>query len=459
MIPLYPEPYYRGDLGLPEARLENMYMEKTPQGPSPVTAISRPGLGERISIGNGPIRGLFRQAGAGNDGIFAVSGSRFFKGSTKLCNISNISNTSVRWAASDTQVVVVSDNIAYAYEGGITAAEITDSDLPDVADVKQLGNRFYYLKTGTDEIYYSELSDATDIDALSFFNVESMPDSVVGMEVLNGEMVFFGEESIDFYYQTGDPDAPLASGPGRSSRKGCASRDTICAIDNSLAFLGADRQVYFLKGYTPQVISNNGIAERVRECPDLSEANAWTMVHDGHEFYVLNLPEVGTFAYDVSTRLWSKWSSFRRDVFRVRCATMYAGEVWAGDDTTGQLWKLRGDIYRDSTDPIIRVVSCGLGVEGGRPRCSIVRLHASLGVGRATGDYQNPQVEMRFSDDQAETWSPWEARSLGRIGAFDEKPTWRNLGVMESPGRAFEFRCSANVAVALKAVDVNVQWP
>ena len=49
--------YDRSAVGLPPARLINLYVEETPDGPGPDARLPRPGLVETYEYGSGPVRG------------------------------------------------------------------------------------------------------------------------------------------------------------------------------------------------------------------------------------------------------------------------------------------------------------------------------------------------------------------------------------------------------------------
>lgn len=465
-VSFYPEPTYRAEIGLTEVRLQNLYMEKAPQGPGEVALVSRGGLAKRVAVGGGPVRGVFRQPGAATggvgsaqDGIFIVSGGYWFKRKARLMAVSNLANAPVRMAASDTQVVLVSDKTAYCYQGG-AATEITDADLPDVSDVKRLGERFFYLQYDSGVVWFSAIGDATDIDGLNFFTAESEPDSIVGMEVLNGDLVLFGENSIEPYYQTADPDAPVQRRPGATIGKGCAGRDTIVALDNTLFWVGSDKIVYKLEGYTAKKVSTAYfVDEKLARATDLSEATAYALYDRGHAFYVLNLPNVGTLAYDVSTGLWTEFTSAPPNPqLRISCGALYDGEMWLGDYQTGRLWGIRQDVYQDSDEPITRICSAGVEVEDGRPACHSVALECVRGFGLARGKYSDPVVELRYSDDGF-SFNEWKKQKLGVAGAYSEKAVWRKCGIMGPPGRLFEIRASAAVPMAFRFLKLDVKWP
>ncbi|MCF1193583.1 packaged DNA stabilization protein gp10, partial [Mangrovimonas sp. AS39] len=76
-----------------------------------------------------------------------------------------------RFAASSTQLVVVSGGLAYVYDGA-TFTQISDPDLPLVSDVTTLAGRFIFTQQNSDVFYWSAVNDATDIDGLAFATAE-----------------------------------------------------------------------------------------------------------------------------------------------------------------------------------------------------------------------------------------------------------------------------------------------
>ena len=59
---------------------------------------------------------------------------------------------------------------------------------------------------------------------------------------------------------------------------------------------------------------------------------------------------------------------------------------------------------------------------------SELRLYMESGVGLNTGQGQNPQIRLSFSDNGGRTFGNEFWRSYGEGGQFDVLPTWRRLG-------------------------------
>jgi hypothetical protein len=121
------------------------------------------------------------------------------------------------------------------------------------------------------------------------------------------------------------------------------------------------------------------------------------------------------------------------------------------------MWKMDAGAYMDGADPLERLVSCTVLSPSGIIRCDNISLQTIPGQGLADGT--DPLVQMRFSDDGGNTWSDWDARSLGVIGDFTDKPTWKKLGSIRAPGRTFEFRVTDPVLTVFAGAVLNEKRP
>lgn len=445
--------YGRQDYGLAETVLQNLFVEATPGGPTKDARLPRPGLTSAYTAGAGPIWGLFRQAGVFGGNRFCLSGNSVYREQIFL-GVAPSARTA-RWAASATQLVLVTGGKAYCYNG-TALTQITDPDLPAVSDVVYLSSRFYYQQQDSDVWWFSALNDATSIDGLAFATADSAPDSTLGAAVLSDEIWFFGQESVEPWYQTGDPNNPLQRSQGRTYTRGCAAQQSIVKLDNALFFLDSNR-VVCRSGTVATRVSTHGVEARLRQCTAISDATAFGCSLDGHLFYVINIPGETTFAYDVSTDSWAEWTSYGQTNFRSRSAAQADGVVYLGDAVNGTVWRFDQTVFADGSDPLERVLSCTVLAPSGVIRCNSVALQCSRGVGLESG--ADPQVQMRYSDDGARTWSDWDARSLGVIGDYEQHPVWRKLGSIRSPGRSFQFRVTDAVGCVFSGIVMNDPRP
>ncbi len=463
--------------GYPETRLINMISEATPlreERPyAPLVGLrevhySRPGLASFIATGTGPVRGVYKGPPIFNSQTVIVSGTSAYDGTSFLGSMPG--TDMVRFASSRNQMVAVAGGVAYLYDNTAnTFHAITGTPLGQVIDVAYLHSRFVYALAGTDTFYWSAINDAANIGGLNFATAEAFPDYIAGLGVLNDELVIFGTSSVETWSTNADPNAPFAPVLGRGYQRGCASRDTTAFVDNALIWVGDDRVVYASR-QSPARISSNAIEDKLRQCANIAGCTAWTGVFDGHELYVLNIPGVGSYAYDASRAgagggytvanaagrgEWSEWQSWGRTGFQGRCAFSYGGATFVGDDTIGMLWQLQAGVFTDGGAPLVRVASAFIKVEEGTPRCDNLVLHCVEGVGNPVDPGSAPIAEMRFSDDGGRTFSDWRSAPLGRQGAYALRASWRRLGQMRAPGRLVEVRVSDPVNAVFSHLELN----
>lgn len=165
---------------------------------------------------------------------------------------------------------------------------------------------------------------------------------------------------------------------------------------------------------------------------------AWTYTLDGHTFYVIDLDAEGTFVYDLISGHWSKFiTTSTTPLWNMAGGAMWNGRVTAGDRASNKVWELDPNATLDNgTDKITRVVT-GLMPMNSRNYFSVgaVRLDCSAGALSGSGD---SQLDLRFSDDLENSWSPTFSLVL-IAGDFNEDVSFRSLGSFASPGRVFEF--------------------
>lgn len=442
LIPLSSQAY--GRAGLPKARLVNMYVERTPEGPTESVRRGRPGLVASSTIGNGPIRGVMTHQGV----RYVLSGTRVYQAGVQVGIIPGLYR--IRYAQSDTQLVIVADGIVYLVGDAVSIIAMPDAEL--VSDVAYAAGRFIYTMADSGEFRYSDIADAETIGDLNFATAESNPDAIVSVETLGQDVLFFGQSTTEWWGISGDTAAPFQPYTGRRYDVGSAAQNAAARIDNGIFFVGTaqrsdrtDLKVYRTSS-TAEVISTPAIDAFLARCADISLATAVEVPMEGRSFYVLNIPGVTSVAYDVREKTWAEWSSYGETTFRVQCAD--AGVY--GDFDTAQLWTVDPDVTKDGTDPLVRTCSAFIPTIL-RERVNRLHLYGARGEG-AVGT--SPVVEMRYSDSDDMDWGVWVSALLGAHGEA-RNAKWYQLGQMRAPGRIVEFRCSDDVLFAPFGLAVN----
>jgi hypothetical protein len=120
------------------------------------------------------------------------------------------------------------------------------------------------------------------------------------------------------------------------------------------------------------------------------------------------------------------------------------------------VYELLADVYTDNGDPIRRRRRTQT---LGDPARSLffgqLRVDMETGVGNAAEP--DPQVMLRYSDDDGHTWSDEEHAPLGGVGATFTQVTFMPSGCTErGHGRVWDLTMTDPVRFALFGADVDV---
>lgn len=168
----------------------------------------------------------------------------------------------------------------------------------------------------------------------------------------------------------------------------------------------------------------------------VSTNRTWSFVLDGHTFYVLDLGTQGTFLFDTVTQSWSEFQTAGGNWNMVN-GCMWGQRIVAGDIATSDLWELDPAATKDSAGvyELTHIVTGGLSTRSRTfVSLSALRVTASFGVVDTTGVTFN----LRFSDDQGNTWSAYYPITL-TAGDFGAELAWTSMGSFMAPGRLFEL--------------------
>lgn len=444
-------------------RCMNLFPEANPQdAPSPTTFYSRPGYTLWSTVpGDGPVR---HEYVASTGTLFAVRGQHVYRyslGTWTECG--TMGTTAGRVLAADNGLDVV------FVDGTSTAPTV---DLADFTTGTMSGDGWYgadfvyflngrliFNKPGTQQFYWTGLYELT-LDALDFASAEGSPDVINAMLVDHAELWFWGPQSLEIFYDSGDPDQPYQRVQGAFNEVGCVAPHSVNRLDNTIYWLGRDRNggnmVFRAANYQPQRVSTHAIEQEINKYERTDDAFSWTYQLEGHTFYVLVFPTASkTWVYDVATGLWHE-EGYRRDDgvlirHRGNCHAYFQSQHLIGDFETGEIYSLSMDVHQDNGDEIERFKDFPHNSQGVRMFYSQFRLDCEVGVGDELGS--DPDCWIQWSDDGGVTWSASVIRSLGKFGESKKQVTVTRCG--SGQDRIFRVGTSANARIAFNGAFVN----
>jgi len=472
--PILGSSYVARSVNAADNRMVNLFPEVIPEGGKEAGFLSRcPGLKFLQTVGTGPVRGLWAHQTNGSD-FYVASGQQFFKLNsltgtpTLLGTISGTGPVSI--ADNGTQLFIACNPRSYIYNETLnTFAEITDIDFPGAVTVGYLDGYFVFNEPDSQKVWVTQLFEGTQVDPLDFASAEGSPDGLVGLIVDHREVWLFGTDSVEVWYDAGLADFPLARIQGAFNEIGCVAAFSIAKLDNGLFWLGTDARgqgiVYRANGYTGQRVSTHAIEYAIAQYGNLADAVAYTYQQEGHAFYVLSFPSANaTWVYDVATQAWHERAGWDNGAFtrhRSNCQCNFGGNIIVGDYENGNIYVFDLDVYADNSG-IQKWLRSWRAIPTGqnnlkRSSQHNLQLDCEAGVGINSGQGNDPQVMLRWSDDGGHTWSNEYWQSIGKIGQYFKRCIWRRLGMtLKLRDRVYEVSGTDPVKIAIVGAEVFV---
>src|SRR3990167_4089610 len=179
---------------------------------------------------------------------YAVIANKLYAGTSQTAIHTLTTSTGTVWfsaVSGTTDYLILGDGtdlFTINTSDGVT--DITDGDLPagPLTPVSMDGYVFV-AKSGTDEIWNSDLNVATSWVSTSFLSVEMYPDNLVALAKQTNYIAAFGNFSVEFFYDNANATgSPLKRAETLAIKVGLAARDSVAQIDRRILFVGQTQQ-------------------------------------------------------------------------------------------------------------------------------------------------------------------------------------------------------------------------
>jgi hypothetical protein len=416
----------------------NIFVDFTPEDDKTrVTAYGTPGLDLFVDFGDTPARGVYT---VGNfmyvvhRGVFWEvnnAGVKVNRGTllTTTGRVGMVDNGSV--------IQVVDGSYGYTYDLATNAfTRITDPDF--VAGYTNAWQDGWFIKDRAGSAVRAEWNrfdisaDGSAYDALDYAAAEANPDSILRVFTDHGELILFGENTLEFWGNSGAQDFPFGRLGSAVVEWGLAARWTVTKFANSLMFLAKNKlgqvQVVRLDGYNATPVSDPALEYIINGYSSVSDATAFSYLLNGHLMYQINFPTAGkSWLYDGTSNLWSELqSNGGRHLGEI--GALYLNGFYVSDYATGKIYRINADSYTDNGTAIKRLIASRHVYGGDYVFISEMWADFETGVGLTTGQGNDPQVMLRISKDNGHTWGNEMWRSLGAIGKYITRARWLRLG-------------------------------
>jgi hypothetical protein len=341
------------------------------------------------------------------------------------------------------------------------------------------------------KLFGATLDNELAFDPTYFGGKNNYPDNLLALKVNRHEILLFGRDKSEIWYNAGNPLFPFAELPGAYIEHGVLAPFSVASQDIETYWLGRDRQgqgmVFMQKGYDTKRISNHGVEFAFQQMAaagaDLSQAIGYTYQQGGHVFYVLTFPSGDqTWVYDASVGdpmlAWHQraWTDQQGILHRVRdnCFACVRGKNLVGDWENGNIYELDPTVFVDQVlggpqgvwspltcirtlQHIRHVPSPGGMVDSDDRQITFNYLLADMQVGEGQPQDINglpPQVSLRWSTDRGKTFGNAILQSNGRPGQFQTDMKWGPCGTAKD--MVLEIFHSVNGPAALNGAWVDI---
>lgn len=368
-------------------RTVNWYLEATAPGAGkvPVSFLPTPGMRPFAVIADWQAgaycRGLFEQDGR----AWAVVGSIFAELFPDGTSVGRGTVTNDGFPASIVsngtaggQLLVISGDAGYCYTLATNAlVQIIPANFPDSNGFPDRPLMAEFMDgygiviekrndgKGDRTFHISGLEDFRQWDPLDVGERSEGSDSFTAVIRNHRELWFLGTKTSEVWFDSGDPLFPFAPVPGVFIEGGAIARWSAQRLSQTICWIGGNERgagvVNVADGYAERRISTHAVERRLQEATNLTDAVAFTYQIEGHLFYWLQVPSLGTcFVYDVSTDRWHErnhWNSVTAvEENHAAIHHCYAfgligsgvvGRHLVGSTRNGTIYELRLDVFDD----------------------------------------------------------------------------------------------------------------
>lgn len=312
-----------------------------------------------------------------------------------------------------------------------------------------------FNKPGTQIFYTSPLywNGVDAFDPTYFALKDSSSDNLVTLCESLREVWLIGERTTEIWYDAGNQYFPFSRLQGISLQIGCAAKHSVTRFGPGLAWLAKSERgqnvVVATEGYQHSVISTEAVSNAINSYLVVDDAFAYSYSEGGHTFYVITFPTADvTWTYDAASKSWHKRMSYdpvsgvgHRD--RANFYINFANQRIVGDYTNGKVYAMSRAYYSDDAYPLVALRRTAHVWDGSmRERLfhGQIQVQFRAGQGLANGQGSDPQMMLRWSDDNCQTWSNQRQVPIGKMGETKSRAISRRLG--QSRDRVYEVSIS-----------------
>jgi hypothetical protein len=354
----------------------------------------------------------------------------------------------------------------YTVAGALVAVSDSDFDGP-VSCVRYVDGYFLFTKKNGQKFFISDLRDGAAYISTDFERSEADPDFVQSAFIIRNQPFIWGKQTIQGYQNVGGTGFPFVYIQGSVQSKGLASIYGLVEESDRVVFLGGGENespsMWITNGSDSEKLSTIAIEQEISTYSQnvIESCFTWQYSRAGAEFIAFTFPGQSCFVFDFRSGEWHTRESVNNMGDSIPCrissiADCY-GVLLVGDVATNKIGVLDRNTFTEYGEQIQRrFVTPHIDNEGMPFFINSVELVSKTGAGLTSGQGSNPTVSLSISYDGGRTFSNRLERSIGRIGEYNKRTIWNQLGRV-SREVCFKFEMSDPISWAFTKAEVNFE--
>lgn len=310
-------------------------------------------------------------------------------------------------------------------------------------------------KSGTQDVYTSDLDSPDKWTAGDYISAEMYPDKIIALTKNNNYLYAVGSNSIEYLYNAANATgSPLSRHESAVQQFGTVAAASVVQTDKEVVLIGetgnGGHTVWTIDGFKEKEIGIPAIRSVFRaEGSALANAKAHCIRVSGQKLYVITLTSV-TLVYSFDTQMWSFWTSGAdgsTSFIGGYSTDGPGGTAYLLGNTDGKVYAISEDYNTDNgTAFLCQVITPKYDFDTINQKfMSRFAIIGDLPTTSGTGN----TMSISWTDDDYQTWS--SARTL----SFDyDFPTITQLGRFRR--RAFKVEYSQPYLLRLEGFEVDI---
>lgn len=353
-------------------------------------------------------------------------------------------------------VLVDPDNGAFQVTTTPNVIGYPDPDVGAANSVCFLDGYFFFTR-GDGTVLASDINTTT-VNPLNFITVQGNPGGLL-RAIPFGELYLMGSTTIEPWQNTANPTGfPFTR--VRVIPRGLLGRYAVTGWEpgfgKGIIFVGDDRKVYILNGYTPTAISTPDVDRAISSFIDggglADDVEMFSYVANGNFYAVLRMP-TATWAFDIDRLRWHERTSYLQPTWRVYATVNAFGKWLGGDANSANILQITEQTQTElGLDIPFDIYSGPVTAFPNRLRVSQATFDIARGVGVAIGAdpiQTDPKIYISWTDDGGMNWSTPIQRKLGRQATSFFPVRVNRTGQTKDQGRRWRLTVYDPVQVEL----------